>query len=101
MSNTKSTAEYPNIKGILASTGDWMQVSDAETPGAIDTITIEITKYQVAMLSKKGANIIYQGGNSYSMNALELSNRLCHEYSVNCDVKNKVNGEIRTPCYYW
>ena len=75
-----------------------MQVSDAETPGAIDTITIEITKYQVAMLSKKGANIIYQGGNSYSMNALELSNRLCHEYSVNCDVKNKVNGEIRTPC---
>ena len=30
-----------------------MQVSDAETPSTIDTITIEITKSQVAMLSQK------------------------------------------------
>ena len=42
-----------------------MQVSDAETPSAIDTITIKITKSQVAMLSNKGATIIDQGGNSY------------------------------------
>ena len=60
-----------------------MQVSDAESPSAIDTITIEIPKSQVATMSKKGANIIDQRGNSYSMNALTLSNRMFHEDIVN------------------
>ena len=52
----------------------------------------KITKSQVALLPQKGANIIDQGGNSYSMNALTLSNRLFHEYGVNGDYKNNVNG---------
>ena len=69
-----------------------MQVSYAETASAIDTITIEITKSQVTMLSQKGTTIIVQGGNSYSMNALTLSNRMFHEYGVNGDYKNKFNG---------
>ena len=69
-----------------------MQVSDAETPSTIDTITINITKSHVAMLSQKGTTIIYQRGNSYSMNALMLSNRMFHEYGVNGDYRNKVNG---------
>ena len=75
-----------------------MQVSDAETPSAIDTITIKITKSQVAMLSNKGATIIDQGGNSYSINALTLSNRMFHEYGVNGYYKNKTNGDINPPC---
>ena len=69
-----------------------MQVSNAETPSAIDTITTEINKYQVDMMSQKETTIIYQRGNSYSMNALMLSNRMFHEYGVNGDYKNKVNG---------
>ena len=39
-----------------------MQVSDAQTPSTIDTITINITKSQVAMLSQKGTTIMYQRG---------------------------------------
>ena len=74
-----------------------MQVSDAETPSAINTITIDIPKSQVAMLSKKGDTIIYQGSNSYSMNALTLSKRMFHEDGVNGDYKNKVNGKINPP----
>ena len=75
-----------------------MQVSDAETPSATDTIMTDITKSQVTMLSKKGAIHIDQGGNSYSMNALTLSNRMFIEDGVNGDYRNKVNGEINQPC---
>ena len=98
MSDTKSISENTTTKGILAAKGAQMQVSDTETPSAIDTITIEITKSQVAMLSKKGATIIDQGGNSYSMNALTLSNRMFHEYGVNGYYKNKINEDINPPC---
>ena len=69
-----------------------MQVSNAETPSAIDTITTEINKSQVDMLSQKETTIIDQGGHSHSMNALTLSNRMFHEYGVNGDYKNKFNG---------
>ena len=75
-----------------------MQVSDAETPTATDTIMTDITKSQVAMLPKKGEIHIDQGGNSYSMNALTLSNRMFYEDDVNGDYRNKVNGEINPPC---
>ena len=83
--DTKYIIDDPTIKGILAATGARMKVSDAETPSAIDKIMTEISKFQVAMLSKKGANIIDQGGNSYSMNALTLSNRMFREDDVNGD----------------
>ena len=75
-----------------------MQVPDAVTPNAIDTNTTKIPKSQVAMLSKKGDTIIEKGGNSYSMNALTLSNRMFHEYEVNGYYNDKVNGKIKPPC---
>ena len=40
-----------------------MQVSAATNPSDIEKITTKITKNQVAMLVKKGATIIEQGGN--------------------------------------
>ena len=43
-SATKSIQEDPTIKGISFSSGARMQVLDAATPSAIDTITIEIPK---------------------------------------------------------
>ena len=55
--------ENPTIKGIFDTTGDWMQVSAAETPSDIGTITIDTTKSQVAIMAKKGATIIDQRGN--------------------------------------
>ena len=69
-----------------------MQVSDAESPSAIDTITIEIPKSQVAMLTKNRATLIDQGGDSYSMNILTLSNFMFHEDGVNGASDNIVNG---------
>ena len=41
-----------------------MQVSSAATPGAIYTITIDITKSQVSMLAKKESTIVEQGKKS-------------------------------------
>ena len=78
-----------------------MQVPDAVTPDAIDTNTTKIPKSQVAMLSKKGTIIIDKGGNSYSMNALTLSNRMFHEDDVNGYYRDKLNGDINPPCQYW
>ena len=69
-----------------------MQVSDAESPSAIDTITIEIPKSQVSMLTKNRATLIDQGGDSYSMNILTLSNCMFHEDGVNGASNNRVNG---------
>ena len=43
-SATKSIQEDPNIKGIFSSAGYYIQVSDAATPSAIDTIKIKIPK---------------------------------------------------------
>ena len=75
-----------------------MQVSNDVTPTTTDTIMTDITKSQVAMVPKKGDSHIDQGGNSYSMNASTLSNRMFHEDGVNGDYRNKVNGEINPPC---
>ena len=66
--------EYPIIKGIFDAAGACMQVSAAATKIAMDTITIEIPKSQVAILAKNGATFVVQGGNSYSMNAMKFSN---------------------------
>ena len=46
------------------------------------------------MLVKKGATIIDQGRNSYSMNSLTLSNLMFSEDGVNGDYNYKLNGEI-------
>ena len=47
-----------------------MQVSADDTPLSMDTTTVEIPKSQVAMMDKKGATIVDQGGNSYPMNEM-------------------------------
>ena len=90
-SATTPISEDPTIKGIFAAAGARMQVSAAATPSAINTVTINIPKSQVAMLAKKGATIVNQGGNSYSMNALRLSNIMFNEDGVNGSSNNKVN----------
>ena len=46
-------------------------------------LQIDIPKYQVSMLVKRGDTIIYQGVNSYSMNALKISNFMFDLYGVN------------------
>ena len=38
-----------------------------------DTVTLDITKSQVAILAKRGTTLVDQGRNSYLMNALMLS----------------------------
>ena len=56
-----------HTKGIFAGSSDWMQAPDAAAPYSMDSIIIEIHKSQVAMMAKKGANIVNQGDNHYSM----------------------------------
>ena len=84
--------EYTTIKGIFSAAGAHMQVSDYATSNAIEKITIDINKYQVAMLNKKGAPLIEKGGNSYSMNALTVPNNMFHGDGVNGDSMDKFNG---------
>ena len=55
------------------------------------TITIELPKSQVAMLAKKGATLVDQGGKYYSMNATTCKN------SNDGSSKNNFNGEINPP----
>ena len=62
------------LSKVFSATGARVQVSAAATPIAIDTIMIDIPKFQLAMLAKKVATLVEQGGNSNSMNALTLSN---------------------------
>ena len=61
-----------------------------------DTGTVElvITKPQVAIMAKKGDNIIDQGGNSYSMNALMLLGCTFLDHVIS---KNKANGNPNVP----
>ena len=50
------------------------------------------------MLAKNGDTLIDKGGNSYSVNALMISNSMFHEDAVNGDSKNKVNAD-NNQCY--
>ena len=50
-----------------------MQVSAATAPRSTDRIIDEIYQSQVAIMAKKGIDIVHQGGNSYSMNVVTLS----------------------------
>ena len=50
-----------------------MKVSDPATLYFMDSMIIEIPKYQVAMMAKKGAVIVDQVGNSYSMSGVMIS----------------------------
>ena len=95
--DTTSIPEDPTIKGNFAAAGAQMQMTAAETSSAINTFTIGIPKSQVAMMAKRGYTLIDQGGNSYSMNALTLSNFMFNEDGVNGSSRNKVNGEINPP----
>ena len=74
-----------------------MQVSVADTQSAMDTITIEIHNSQVAVLSKKMATLVDQGGNSYSMNSMKLSNRKSWENSNDGSSNNNFKGDINPP----
>ena len=47
----------------------------------MNTITIDISKSQVAMLARKGATLVDQVGNSYAVNAMTFSNHKSHENS--------------------
>ena len=87
--------EDPTRKDFFAAADAWMQVLSTTAPRSMDTITVESTKYQLAMLAKKGASIVDQGGNSYLMNAMTFST------IAPCDsglYKNKLNGEFK-PLY--
>ena len=88
--------EDPTIKEIFDAPGVCMQVSDAATQSATDTIAIEIPKYQVAMLAKKGDTLVDQRGNSYFMSAMKFSNRKSCENSNDGASKNKFNGDINS-----
>ena len=62
LANTcKVITEDPTIKGVFASSGAWMQASDASTQRYMDTITIDIPTSQVAMLAKRGSTLVDQG----------------------------------------
>ena len=73
---TSAIPEHHTIKGIFDDLGAWMKVSATATKSDIDTVTIVIPKYQVAMLDKKGANIVDQVGKSYLTNALIIPGRM-------------------------
>ena len=59
-----TTPEYPTVKGIFSASGDQMQVSTNTATGKTDTVTLIIHKSQASMLTKNGATLIDQGGNS-------------------------------------
>ena len=88
----KAIPEYPTIKLILFFFGDWMQLSAAAAPRSMDTITVEIPKSQVAMLEKKGATIVDQGGNYYSVNVMTLSTLVPNQRRDSGVYNNKLNG---------
>ena len=59
-----SIPEDPTTKGIFDAASAQMQVSASYAQSYVYTITIDIPKSQVAMLSKKGAALVDQGVNS-------------------------------------
>ena len=89
--------EEPTIKGIFAAAGDGMQVPAGAAPHSMDKITVEIHKSQVTMLAKKGATIVNQGDNSYSVNFIMFSNLASNQGRNSGVYKNNVNGEVNPP----
>ena len=81
----------------FSATGAQMQVSSASTQSAMDTITVDIPKSQVVILAKKGANLVDQGGNSYSTNAMPVLNRKSLKNSNDGASKKNFNGYINPP----
>ena len=71
-----------------------MQVSETTTTSNTDTVNLLIPKFQVAMMAKKGDTIIYQGGNSYSMDVLMLSGFISLDHIIS---KPTYNGETNSP----
>ena len=69
-----------------------MQVSGAATTSNTDTVTLDIPKSEVAMMSKKGYSLVYQYRNSYLMNALMISGRTSLGHGIS---KHKVNEETK------
>ena len=93
-SATSAIPEDTTIKGIFVAVGAQMRVLVAATKSDTDTVNLEIPKSQVYMMSKKGYNLVGQGGNSYSMNALMLSGHP----SLGLGISNPtVNGDTNAP----
>ena len=90
--------EDPNIKGIFSASGAQMQVSAAAAPRSMDTITVEIPRSQVAMMDKRGATIVNQGVNSYSMNTMTFSNIAPNQIRDSGAYNNNLNWEVK-PTY--
>ena len=96
---TTSTAipQDTTIKVILTAAGDRMQLSAAATYSAMYTIAIDIPKYKLDILAKKGATLVDQGVKSYPMNAMTLLNHKSHENSNYGSLKKNLNVEINPP----
>ena len=86
------------VKVIFAAAGARAQVSNSSTQSSMAIITIDIPKYQVDMLAKNGATLVYQRDNSYSPNAMMFSNRKYRGNINDGSSKNKLNWQIN-PTY--
>ena len=75
-----------------------MQLSAAAAPRSMDTITVEIPRSQVAMMDKRGATIVNQGVNSYSMNTMTFSNIAPNQIRDSGAYNNNLNWEVK-PTY--
>ena len=92
-----SIPEYPTIKGICDDSGAQIQVSSSAKHSTMYIINIEIPKSQVAILAKNGATFVVQGGNSYSINSMMLSNRkYCENINYGAS-NNNFNWQINRP----
>ena len=83
--------EDPNIKVIFTTASACIQVSYAAAPRSMDTITVEVTKSQVDILAKKGATIVNQGGDYYSIVAMTLSNLAPNQCRYSVVYTNNLN----------
>ena len=87
-SDTSAIPEYPTIKGIFYAKGAWIQLPETTVTINTDTVTLVIPKYQVAILFKKVDNLVDQGRNSYSMNALMLSSHKFLDHKISKPTEN-------------
>ena len=89
--------EDPTSKVIFAAASAWIQVSASVALRSIYSIIIEITKSQVALLAKKGATIVDQGGNYYSMGVITLSTLATNQFHASGFYRNNLNEEANPP----
>ena len=71
-----------------------MQLSPTTTKSDTYTVTLVIPKSQVSMLDQKGATLVDQGGNSYFMIALMISDCKSLNHGIS---KPTSNGETNSP----